>query len=61
MQTFLSHCPPPPPSSDGLAAAVDMEHEVFKSSKSSNLYKAAVLKKVTVDLSAGGGEVEWLD
>uniref|UniRef100_A0A672YAZ2 ATP-dependent DNA helicase n=1 Tax=Sphaeramia orbicularis TaxID=375764 RepID=A0A672YAZ2_9TELE len=27
--------------------AVDLEHAVFKSSKSSNLYKAAVLKKVT--------------
>lgn len=61
VQTFLSHCPP---SSDGLAAAVDMEYEVFKSSKSSNLYKAAVLKKVTGDLSAGGRGgrmVEWLD
>lgn len=34
-------------SSDSLSAAVDAEHEVFKSSKSSNLYKAAVLKKVT--------------
>lgn len=49
-------------SSDSLAAAVDIEHEVFKSSKSSNLYKAAILKKVTVDLSGrhfgGGGVVE---
>uniref|UniRef100_A0A8D3AAQ1 ATP-dependent DNA helicase Q5 n=1 Tax=Scophthalmus maximus TaxID=52904 RepID=A0A8D3AAQ1_SCOMX len=29
-----------------LSSAVDLEHEVFRSSKSSNLYKAAVLKKV---------------
>ncbi|KAK2833686.1 hypothetical protein Q5P01_017575 [Channa striata] len=29
-----------------LSLAVDMEHEVFKNCKSSNLYKAAVLKKV---------------
>ncbi|XP_034749198.1 ATP-dependent DNA helicase Q5 isoform X1 [Etheostoma cragini] len=33
--------------SDTLSLAVDIEHEVFKSSKSSNLYKAAVLKKVS--------------
>ncbi|KAM9392479.1 ATP-dependent DNA helicase Q5 [Pholidichthys leucotaenia] len=33
--------------SDNVALAVDIEHEVFKSSKSSNLYKAAVLKKVS--------------
>ncbi|KAE8283030.1 ATP-dependent DNA helicase Q5 [Larimichthys crocea] len=32
---------------DTLSLAVDLEHEVFKSSKSSNLYKAAVLKKVS--------------
>ncbi|XP_034749199.1 ATP-dependent DNA helicase Q5 isoform X2 [Etheostoma cragini] len=32
---------------DTLSLAVDIEHEVFKSSKSSNLYKAAVLKKVS--------------
>lgn len=30
--------------------AVDIEHEVFKSSKSSNLYKASVLKKVNAVL-----------
>ncbi|XP_061761804.1 ATP-dependent DNA helicase Q5 isoform X1 [Nerophis ophidion] len=30
-----------------LTSAVDIEHEVFKSSKSSNLYKAAILKKVS--------------
>lgn len=35
-------------SSDSVA----LEHEVFKSSKSSNLYKAAILRKVTADLSA---------
>lgn len=39
-------------SCDTLSVAVDIEHEVFKSSKSSNLYKAAVLKKVTTDCSA---------
>ncbi|XP_042360347.1 ATP-dependent DNA helicase Q5 [Plectropomus leopardus] len=33
--------------SDTLSLAVDIEYEVFKSSKSSNLYKAAVLKKVS--------------
>ncbi|KAG7243716.1 hypothetical protein INR49_011273 [Caranx melampygus] len=31
---------------DTLSMAVALEHEVFKSSKSSNLYKAAVLKKM---------------
>ncbi|KAF7659420.1 hypothetical protein LDENG_00298230 [Lucifuga dentata] len=31
---------------DTLSLAVDIEHEIFKSSKSSNLYKAAVLKRV---------------
>ncbi|XP_038552693.1 ATP-dependent DNA helicase Q5 [Micropterus salmoides] len=48
-----------------LSLAVELEHEVFKSSKTSNLYKAAVLKKVsemkkTVPASAGGerGESE---
>lgn len=39
-------------SSDSMATAVDIEHVVFKSSKSSNLYKAAILRKVTTDLSA---------
>lgn len=39
-------------SCDTLSLAVDIEHEVFKSSKSSNLYKATVLKKVTTDCSA---------
>uniref|UniRef100_A0AAQ5ZBW8 ATP-dependent DNA helicase n=1 Tax=Amphiprion ocellaris TaxID=80972 RepID=A0AAQ5ZBW8_AMPOC len=34
---------------DSLSLAVDIEHEVFKNSKSSNLYKAAVLKKVTAN------------
>ncbi|XP_071330195.1 ATP-dependent DNA helicase Q5 isoform X2 [Trachinotus anak] len=32
---------------DTLSLAVDLEYEVFKNSKSSNLYKAAVLKKVS--------------
>ncbi|KAM8844027.1 ATP-dependent DNA helicase Q5 [Spinachia spinachia] len=45
--------------SDGLAAAVDVEHDVFKSSKSSNLYKAAVLRKVSqIKKSDGGSENE---
>lgn len=35
---------------DALSLAVDIEHEVFKSSKSSNLYKASVLKKVNAVL-----------
>ncbi|XP_040047823.2 ATP-dependent DNA helicase Q5 [Gasterosteus aculeatus] len=43
--------------SDSLSAAVDAEHEVFKSSKSSNLYKAAVLKKVSqIKKSSSGGQ-----
>ncbi|KAG5263135.1 hypothetical protein AALO_G00282960 [Alosa alosa] len=33
-------------SSDIVALAVDIEHEVFRSCKTSNLYKAAVLKRV---------------
>uniref|UniRef100_A0A667Z026 ATP-dependent DNA helicase n=1 Tax=Myripristis murdjan TaxID=586833 RepID=A0A667Z026_9TELE len=37
---------------DSLSLAVDIEHEVFKNSKSANLYKASVLKKVTNDFSA---------
>ncbi|KAM9843864.1 ATP-dependent DNA helicase Q5 isoform 2-T2 [Aulostomus maculatus] len=36
-----------PFSCDTLSLAVEFEHEVFKTSKSSNLYKAAVLKKVS--------------
>ncbi|XP_039979517.1 ATP-dependent DNA helicase Q5 isoform X2 [Xiphias gladius] len=32
---------------DTRSLAVDIEHEVFRNSKSSNLYKAAVLKKVS--------------
>ncbi|XP_058509863.1 ATP-dependent DNA helicase Q5 isoform X1 [Solea solea] len=48
-------------SGDTLSLAVDIEHEVFKKSKSSNLYKAAVLKKVAemkkeAPPSAGGGD-----
>ncbi|KAM6957119.1 ATP-dependent DNA helicase Q5 [Aplochiton taeniatus] len=47
-------------SSETLSLAVDIEHEVFRSSKSSNLYKAAVLKRVSemkkgVSAPAGGG------
>ncbi|XP_029946139.1 ATP-dependent DNA helicase Q5 [Salarias fasciatus] len=33
--------------SSTLSLAVDIEHKVFKNSKSANVYKAAVLKKVT--------------
>lgn len=40
--------------------SVDIEHEVFKSSKSSNLYKASILKKVTADLSVTSDEGRWL-
>ncbi|XP_069005850.1 ATP-dependent DNA helicase Q5 [Embiotoca jacksoni] len=48
---------------DHLYSAVDIEHEVFKASKSSNLYKAAVLKKVSdmkkaAPASAGGETAE---
>uniref|UniRef100_A0A3Q2PWU7 ATP-dependent DNA helicase Q5 n=1 Tax=Fundulus heteroclitus TaxID=8078 RepID=A0A3Q2PWU7_FUNHE len=44
-------------SCSSLMSAVDMEYEVFKSSKTSNLYKAAMLKKVsTVTKSAAGTE-----
>ncbi|XP_055741771.1 ATP-dependent DNA helicase Q5-like isoform X2 [Salvelinus fontinalis] len=50
-------------SSDTLSLAVDIEHEVFKITKSSNLYKAAVLKRVSEmkkggAASAGGGRGE---
>ncbi|XP_076609430.1 ATP-dependent DNA helicase Q5 [Chaetodon auriga] len=48
---------------DSLSLAVDIEHGVFKSSKSSNLYKASVLKKVAemkqkAPASTGGGRGE---
>lgn len=33
--------------SEALGQAVDIEHEIFKSSKSANIYKAAVLKRVS--------------
>lgn len=33
--------------SEALDQAVDIEHEIFKSSKSANIYKAAVLKRVS--------------
>ncbi|KAJ7989390.1 hypothetical protein DPEC_G00304050 [Dallia pectoralis] len=42
--------------SDTLTLAVDIEHEVFKSTKSSNLYKAAVLKRVSEMKKASGVE-----
>uniref|UniRef100_A0A671YPI0 ATP-dependent DNA helicase n=1 Tax=Sparus aurata TaxID=8175 RepID=A0A671YPI0_SPAAU len=45
---------------DTLSLAVDLEHEVFRSSKSSNLYKAAVLKKVSPDRSACHSAVSGL-
>ncbi|XP_035511640.1 ATP-dependent DNA helicase Q5 [Morone saxatilis] len=50
-------------SCDTLSLAVDIEHEVFKSCKSSNLYKAAVLKRVsemkkTATASTGGEKGE---
>ncbi|XP_041634316.1 ATP-dependent DNA helicase Q5 [Cheilinus undulatus] len=44
---------------DPLSLALDIEYEIFKSSKSSNLYRAAILKRVsemkkTTPASAGG-------
>ncbi|KAL0993393.1 hypothetical protein UPYG_G00107240 [Umbra pygmaea] len=42
-------------SSDTLSMSVDIEHDVFKSAKSSNLYKAAVLKRVSEMKKAAGG------
>ncbi|XP_049924504.1 ATP-dependent DNA helicase Q5 [Epinephelus moara] len=42
--------------SDTLSLAVDIEYEVFKSNKSSNLYKAAVLKKVSELKKSAPGE-----
>ncbi len=35
-------------SSDTLDQAVEIEHEIFRASKSANLYKASVLKRVSV-------------
>ncbi|KAF5908128.1 ATP-dependent DNA helicase Q5, partial [Clarias magur] len=49
LQASLTNCrgtTDQPCSSDPLSAAVEIEHEVFRSSKSANLYKAAVLKRV---------------
>uniref|UniRef100_A0A3Q0R7S6 ATP-dependent DNA helicase n=1 Tax=Amphilophus citrinellus TaxID=61819 RepID=A0A3Q0R7S6_AMPCI len=43
------------PNSDSLHVAVDIEHEAFRSSRSSNLYKAAVLKKVSEMKKAAPG------
>ncbi|KAK7939702.1 hypothetical protein WMY93_003028 [Mugilogobius chulae] len=47
---------------DSLSMAVNLEHEVFKSSKTSNIYKAAVLKKVSEmkksPAAATGGETD---
>ncbi|XP_066498459.1 ATP-dependent DNA helicase Q5 isoform X2 [Hoplias malabaricus] len=40
--------------SDALSQAVEIEHEVYKSCKSANLYKAAVLKRVS-ELKKGPG------
>lgn len=37
----------PARSRDLVSAAARVEHEIFRSSKSSNLYKAAVLKRVS--------------
>ncbi|XP_048847556.1 ATP-dependent DNA helicase Q5-like [Brienomyrus brachyistius] len=36
--------------------AVDLEHDIFKSSKSANLYRAAVLKRVSEMKKGAGGE-----
>uniref|UniRef100_A0A8B9H314 DNA 3'-5' helicase n=1 Tax=Astyanax mexicanus TaxID=7994 RepID=A0A8B9H314_ASTMX len=45
----------PPFSSDSTSLAVEIEYEVFKSCKSANLYKAAVLKRVS-ELKKGAGD-----
>uniref|UniRef100_A0A3Q3X322 ATP-dependent DNA helicase n=1 Tax=Mola mola TaxID=94237 RepID=A0A3Q3X322_MOLML len=46
-----------PFSCDTLSVAVDLEHEVFRKTNSSNLYKAAILKKVSeMKKTAPGGE-----
>ncbi|XP_022520685.2 ATP-dependent DNA helicase Q5 isoform X1 [Astyanax mexicanus] len=42
-------------SSDSTSLAVEIEYEVFKSCKSANLYKAAVLKRVS-ELKKGAGD-----
>lgn len=36
-------------SCEALDQAVEIEHEIFKASKSANLYKAAVLKRVSAN------------
>lgn len=36
-------------SGEALDQAVEIEHEIFKASKSANLYKAAVLKRVSAN------------
>lgn len=57
LQTFCSKlCSMSALSCGFLSVAVNMEHEIFKSSKSSNLYKAAVLKKVPTNRSACQGK-----
>ncbi|RVE69332.1 hypothetical protein OJAV_G00076640 [Oryzias javanicus] len=43
---------------DGLLSAVDIEYEIFKKSKSSNLYKAAVLKQILEMKAAPSSEGE---
>ncbi|TSK87545.1 ATP-dependent DNA helicase Q5 [Bagarius yarrelli] len=43
-------------SSDPISMAAKIEHEVFRSCKSANLYKAAVLKRVA-ELKKGDGDV----
>uniref|UniRef100_A0A3Q4G7W6 DNA 3'-5' helicase n=1 Tax=Neolamprologus brichardi TaxID=32507 RepID=A0A3Q4G7W6_NEOBR len=49
-QQGAEDCPHLSLSSDSLSLAVDIEHEVFRNSKSSNLYKAVVLKKVSAEM-----------
>uniref|UniRef100_A0A673G6N0 ATP-dependent DNA helicase n=1 Tax=Sinocyclocheilus rhinocerous TaxID=307959 RepID=A0A673G6N0_9TELE len=45
-------------SSDTLDQAVEIEHEIFRGSKSANLYKASVLKRVSMKKSAAASVAE---
>ncbi|KAM6905350.1 ATP-dependent DNA helicase Q5 [Xenentodon cancila] len=46
---------------DSLSLAVDIEHEIFRNSKSNNLYKASVLKKVSEMTKASPAPVKGED
>ncbi|KAB5554023.1 hypothetical protein PHYPO_G00045330 [Pangasianodon hypophthalmus] len=60
LQASLTNCrgtTDQPCSSDPLSMAVEIEHEVFRSCKSANLYKAAVLKRVAELKKDSGDDV----